>query len=119
MVEFESTLPFILIFALPGIFLISYIFTGTISPKYEDEPYVYKVWKNVLITIFLVAFLGGLSLYTFEIVEFSFKWFLIILFSIQIVIQMYLDRKHMSHTNLFITDFVSGVYILVVFFLFL
>src|SRR5690625_4319174 len=98
------------------IFLIRYLFTGSIRKGYDDEPYTYKIATNIIDTVFWLVMSTGLILYIFDFYDFSFRWFSIITFLIFIVAHLYFDLKFMKHTKEYLIKLCSGMIIITYFY---
>jgi len=97
----DSSSTGILLIALFLIFLIRYLFTGSIRTKYEDEPYAYKIARKITLTVALFISVIGIFLYSFEFYNFSLSWFIIITFISFIVIDIFRFKIHETHKRIF------------------
>lgn len=98
------------------VFLIRYLFTGSIRKDYEDEPYTYKIATNIINTVFGLVLSTGIICYIFDFYDFSLRWFLIITFLIFMVAQLYFDLKFMKHTKEYLINLCSGMIIITYFY---
>lgn len=92
-------------------FLIRYLFTGSIWTKYEDEPYSYKLSINIIVTVLFSVFILGSILYFFDVYEFSFKWFSVITFILGAFFKIFFDLKYMKHTKEYLITICQSIVI--------
>ncbi|MGM8216856.1 hypothetical protein ACLIA0_15090 [Bacillaceae bacterium W0354] len=92
-------------------YLIRYLFTGSIWTKYEDEPDSYKLATTIIATALFSVILLGTILDFFNFYEFSFRWFIVITFVVGVLSKIYFDLKYMKHTKEYLITLCQSVFI--------